>query len=222
MDVEIEKPHVQHHKTGSRRFDLILPVAALFVSFVSILIAWHHSHIMRELVHQNERIVEAESLPYLEIYTSDLASDLRTPTLRLSVRNEGVGPARIAEVVMTVNGKPVPDFNALINQCCAPGLLEARKDSRKQFRAMRNGEVILSQLRDRMIRPGEEVDAFAWPVTPENKQIVDRLKEDVESPAVNLTVCYCSVFDECWTRTDEDRRPVPVKQCPIASVPYRQ
>jgi hypothetical protein len=151
-----------------------------------------------------------------------LASDLRTPTLRLSVRNEGVGPARISEVVMTVNGRPVPDFNTLVDHCCAHGLLEARKSSPKRFRGMRNGEVILSQLRDRMIRPGEEVDAFAWPITDQNKAIVDQLKSDVESDAVNVAICYCSVFDECWTRTDEDRRPAPVKQCPVAAVPYRQ
>ena len=83
MDVEIEKPHVHHRPTGLRHFDLVLPIAALFVSFISILIAWHHSHIMRELVKQNERIVEAELLPYLEIFTSDLANDLHTPTLRV-------------------------------------------------------------------------------------------------------------------------------------------
>lgn len=222
MDVEIEKPHVHHKKIGHRGFDLILPVAALFVSFVSILIAWHHSHIMRELVHQNERIVEAESLPYLEIYTSDLASDLRTPTLRETVRNEGVGPARIAEVVMTVNGKPVPDFNTLVDRCCAPGLLQAGKNSAKQFRGMRNGEVVLSRVRDRMIRPGDEIDAFAWPITPQNKQLVDRVKTGLESDEINLSVCFCSVFDECWVRTDEDRRPTPVKQCPVESVPYKQ
>jgi hypothetical protein len=222
MDVEIEKPHVHHKQTGHRGFDLIVPIAALFVSFVSILIAWHHSHIMRELVHQNERIVEAESLPYLEIYTSEMASDLRTPTLRLTVQNEGVGPARIAEVLMTVNGKPVPDFNTLVNRCCAAGLLQPRTDSAKQFRGIRNGDVVLSRLRDRMIRPGEEVDAFAWPITPQNQQIVDRLKTGLESDRINLSVCFCSVFDECWIRTDEDRRPIAVKQCAVESVPYRQ
>ena len=30
---------------------------------------------MKELVHQNERLVEAESLPYLQIDTSDLEAD---------------------------------------------------------------------------------------------------------------------------------------------------
>jgi hypothetical protein len=123
---------------------------------------------------------------------------------------------------MTVNGKPVPDFNTLVDRCCAAGLLQARKDSTKQFRGMRSGEVVLSRVRDRMIRPGEEIDAFAWPVTPQNKQIVDRLKDGLETDEINLSVCFCSVFNECWVRSDEDRRPTPVKQCAVESVPYRQ
>ena len=222
MDVEIEKPHVHHGKVGTRWYDLALPVAALFVSFVSIFIAWHHGQIMSELVHQNERMVEAESLPYLEISTSDLSADLKTPTLRLTVQNEGVGPARIAEVAMLVNGRPVPDFNTMVDHCCAPGLLQAKVGGQKQLRGMRNGEVVLSSLHDRMIRPGEAVDAFAWPITDANKALVQHVNAAMSSDAVDVSICYCSVFDDCWVRTDHDRRPMPVKQCPVASVPYRQ
>ena len=222
MDVEIEKPHVHHKKTGQRHLDMVLPIAALFVSFVSILIAWHHGRVMSELVHENEKLVQAESLPYLQIEMSNLETDLRTPALRLTVLNQGVGPARIAEVVMTVNGQPVKDFNTLVDHCCAPGLLQAATVGTKQFRGIRNGEVIMSKLRDRMIRPGESVDAFDWPITPANQPVLDRLRSQFATNAVNTSICYCSVFDECWTRTDDDRRPVPVKQCPPAKVPYQQ
>ena len=221
MDVEIEKPHVQHHPTGHRWLDFALPVAALFVSFVSIFIAWHHGQVMKELVHQNERLVEANSLPYLDIYTSDLEDDLRTPAFRLTVQNQGVGPARIAEVMMTVKGAGVPNFNTLVDHCCAPGLLAA-KPGTKQYHGIRNEEVILSTLRDRMIRPGEAVDAVDWRVTPENAVIIDQLKRGFASDVVNTSICYCSVFEDCWTRSDQDRRPIAVKQCPIASTPYRQ
>jgi hypothetical protein len=221
VEVEVEKPHA-HHRTGNKRLDFILPVTALFVSLVSILIAWHHSQIMRELVHQNERIVEAESLPYVEIYTSDLDDDHRTPTYRMTIQNQGVGPARIAEVSMFVNGRPVSDFNTLIDQCCAPGLMKARGADKKQYRGIQNGDVILSSVRDRMIRPGEEVDVFEWRVTPASQPIIDRLKDGFASNKITTSLCYCSVFGECWTRTDDDRRPTPVKECPVAAVPYRQ
>lgn len=221
MDVEIEKPHA-HHRTGNRHFDLVLALAALFVSFVSIGIAWHHGQVMKDLVHQNERLVEANSLPYLEISTSELAADGRTPELRLTVQNEGVGPARVADVVMTVGGKPVPDFNTLVANCCEHGMVKGPAKGLKQFRGIRSGEVVMSTLRDRMIRPGESVDAFRWPITPANQQVIDRLQQGFASNLVNTSICYCSVFEDCWTRTDDDRRPVAVKQCPMSPVSYRQ
>ena len=222
MDVEIEKPHGHHQKIGIPWYDLALPVAALFVSFVSIFIAWHHGQVMKELVHQNERLVEANSLPYVQIDTSTLESDLKTPALRLTVQNQGTGPARIAEVTMLVNGRPVPDFNTLVDHCCAPGFLQAAQRGTKQFRGIQNGDVILSSLRDRMIRPGEAVDAFDWRVTDANRHVIDQLRHGFEVNSVAVSVCYCSVFDDCWVRTDDDRRPTAVKQCPMPSVPDRQ
>ena len=222
MDVEIEKPHVHHHRTGNRRLDLVLPLAALFVSFVSIFIAWHHGQIMRDLVHQNERIVEAESLPYVDISTSDLEADRRTPAFRLTVQNQGVGPARIAEVEMTVHGQPVADFKTLIDHCCAPGLLQTTQRGRKQLSAIRNGDVIQSSLRDRMIRPGEAVDMVEWRENAANQAVIDLLRSGFASDVVNMSICYCSVFDECWTRTDVGHRPIALKQCPVSKVPYRQ
>jgi hypothetical protein len=222
VEVEIEKPHVQHHPTGNKRLDMILPVTALFVSLVSILIAWHHSQIMRELVHQNERIVEAESLPYVEIDTSDLDTDLRNAAFRLTVQNQGVGPARIAEVTMKVNGNPVPDLATLIDHCCASGFLQASKRGNKQFRGVKNGDVVISTLRDRMIRPGEAVDVFNWTEADANRDVIEKLKQGFASNSVTTAICYCSVFDDCWARTDDDRRPTPVKECPVATVPYRQ
>jgi hypothetical protein len=223
MDVEIEKPHVHHHpKLGIPWYDMAIPIAALFVSLVSIFVAWHHGEIMRQLVHQNAKLVEAESLPYLDISTSDLDEDLHTPAFRLTVQNQGVGPARIAEIVMTVKGQPVGDFKTLVDHCCETGLLQATKGGTKQYHGIRNGDVVLSTLRDRMIRPGESVDAVEWRMSPENQAIIDRMKAGFASDVINTSICYCSVFDDCWTRTDSDRRPVPVAQCAPAAVPYRQ
>jgi hypothetical protein len=222
VDVEIEKPHVHHKRVGHNWFDLALPVAALFVSFVSIFIAWHHGQVMKELVHQNSKLVEANSLPYLDIYTSDLTDDRRTPAFRLTVQNQGVGPARIAEVVMTVRGAAVPNFKTLVDRCCAPGRLQATARGSKRFQGMQNGDVITTTIRDRMIRPGESVDAVDWRVTPENQSIINQVKAGFASDVINTSICYCSVFNDCWVRTDEDRKPRPVNQCPIAALPYRQ
>ncbi len=221
MEVEVEHPHIHHPPTGRRWLDMLLALTALFVSFVSIAIAWHHTIIMSDLVHQNERLVEANSLPWLAVYGSELESDLHTPAFRLTVENQGVGPARVAEVFMTVNGKPVSDFNAVVDDCCAPGLLNSAKHGAKQYRGIRNGDVVLSQVRDQMIRPGEKIDAVNWRITPENKAVVDRVAAAFATSEFDFAVCYCSVFGDCWVRSDSGRQPAPVKQCPAAAVSYR-
>ena len=106
MDVEIEQPHVHHKRIGHDWFDLAIPVAALFVSFVSIFIAWHHGQVMKELVHQNEKLVEANSLPYVQIY----GSNRRSGYASFTAVNEGIGPAKIttAEVMVDRRGSVEP------------------------------------------------------------------------------------------------------------------
>ena len=94
MDVEIEKPHVHHHRTGIPWYDLALPIAALFVSFISIYIAWHHGKVMQEL-DSGERKVS------------------------LSVANQGIGPADIRSVQVKVDGRPVKTIAELLHACCA-------------------------------------------------------------------------------------------------------
>ena len=99
MDVEIEKPHVPPPPPSPRAaphwIEFAIPVAALFVSFVSIFIAWHHGQVMKELVHQNEKLVEANSLPYLQIDSEATPASrghaLRAPT-RASARPRSSPP----------------------------------------------------------------------------------------------------------------------------------
>lgn len=221
MDVEIEKPHVHAHKTGHHWMDFVLPVAALFVSFVSILIAWHHGEVMKELVHQNEKLVEANSLPYLELVRSDIDPANARPRLQVATINQGVGPARVAEVTLSYRGKPISDLPHLLEACCAPGILKA-PESATSFDGIADGDIVTSTLRDSMIPAGQTVKMIDWRDTPANHAALDRLRQALATGQISLQVCYCSVFDDCWARTLADRRPRAVAECRPAAVPYRQ
>ncbi len=143
MEVEVERPHLPH-PTGHRRLDLVLPIAALFVSFVSILIALHHTQVMQELVHQNEKLVEANSLPYLQLSGSDNGQHLT-----FNATNEGVGPAKIVTAEVFVEGRPVQSLDRLLTSCCS-------KDHYPGISA--------SLLEGRMVRPGDSVSYIDLPV----------------------------------------------------------
>ena len=203
MVPEFEKPHVQHHRLGNKWLDLSLAMVALFVSFVSILIAWHHSKVMQELVHQNERLVEANSLPYLQVSRSDRG----VRGFSLNATNEGVGPARIVTAQILVDGHPVETLEQLVDACCGKGDYSG-------FSA--------SSLEGRMVRPGDTVPYLDFrPASAADERLAD-VTGAKQANRIVTNLCYCSVFDDCWIAASHDPTPNPVKACVPPAHPYRE
>ncbi|MEO6225887.1 MAG: hypothetical protein ABIO80_08580 [Sphingomicrobium sp.] len=203
MDIEIEHPHKRHH-FADKGIDLALALTALFVSLISIGVAWHHGQVMKELVHQNERLVEASSLPYVQL------SMLRGAAGDLSfvATNEGVGPAKIETAQISVDGRPVETLEQLVDACCGASARDA-------FKA--------SSLEGRMVRPGDEVAYIGLDgAAVDGARLADLTKTLAASGRVTVSLCYCSVFDDCWTAVSRDPTPNPVKSCPIPAHPYRE
>jgi hypothetical protein len=203
VEVEVEKPHIQHHRLGNKWLDLGLALVALFVSFISILIAYHHSKVMQELVHQNERLVEANSLPYLQISRSDRAGRGFT----LNATNEGVGPARIVNAEILVDGRPVQTIEELVDACCGKGDYSG-------FAA--------SSLEGRMVRPGDTVTYIDFRPASANDERLAALTGAGKATRISTRLCYCSVFDDCWVAASHDPTPNPVKTCVPPAHPYRE
>lgn len=200
MDVEVEKPHLPH-ATGRRNFDLILPLSAMFISFVSIGIAWHHGRVMQELVHQNERLVEANSLPYLQISGSNIDHQLL-----LKASNEGVGPAKIMTAEIRVDGRAVQSLDALIDACCGTGDY---------------ADLYSSSLEGRMVRPGDSVAFVDFRETPQNRPQLLAVNAARRAGRIETRLCYCSVFNDCWLAQSDDPTPNPVKSCVAPATPYQ-
>lgn len=200
MDVEIDHPHVHQKKTGHGWLDFALPVAALFVSFVSIYIAWHHGQVMKELVHQNEKLVEANSLPYLQISGSN-----EKGAVTFNATNEGVGPAKIVTAEILVDGRPVRNLSQLIEACC--GLV-------------RYEGTLTSTLRGRMVRPGDTVGYISLPKSGPNAAATLALDRARQSDRIVTRLCYCSVFEDCWTSDSTNPNPTPVDSCVPPKTPY--
>lgn len=201
MDVELEQPHVHHRKTGHDWLDFALPVAALFVSFVSIYIAWHHGQVMKELVHQNEKLVEANSLPYVQISAND-----EKGAVTFNAINEGVGPAKIVTAEIRVDDRPVPNLSQLIAACCG---------------RVGYDTISTSTLQGRMVRPGDTVSYISMPKTGTNALAALELNRARQSHRIVTRLCYCSVFEDCWVSESTDANPTPVDKCVPPELPYK-
>ncbi len=193
----IEGPEIEkhRHKTGHSHVDFILGGLAVLMSAVSIFIAVHHGQTM-------EKLVEANSWPNISFGTSNELPG-QPETITLSIRNTGVGPARVDTFEVFYVDTPVKNFAALLKACC---------DAQSDFFSV-------SLVRDEVMPAREEIDFATFAAKPNKRVVWDALNQ--KRMNVRVRVCYCSVFDECWVKDSRVARPDKVRQCvPSQPVQY--
>jgi hypothetical protein len=189
-----------------RWLDITLGVAATIVSLVSLWLGLHSAHSM-------EKLVAANSYPYLELMQSmsEAAPQPGTDRVRGVVEyemvNNGVGPARVEWVELRFKGKPVADITELLDACC-------KAETHNYAGLNRRGGV-----EGAFVRAGGSLKMFTW--AEQNTANADFQALHRQMGDVEWSACYCSVFDECYVRSTETSKPEPVKQCVAPKVVFR-
>ena len=121
-----------------------------------------------------------------------------------TLRNDGVGPATIESVEVTVDGKPMAHWKD-VQKTLVPDL---GKSVRR-----------LSSVRGRSLAAGAEIEPYA----PLDPRAVQAFKTSQDR--IRISYCYCSVLEDCWTgRSGGGERdyykPEPVAHCPTDPVPF--
>ena len=188
--------------------DLLVALTALATSVVSIWLAVTQGDEMG-------RLVQAQSWPYVGFTSGNSSLDettrARIRTLTMSVENLGVGPARVRSFEVLIDGKPVADHNAMIRAAAGPDV-DIDFDQSTFYSLPVTG---------RVLRAGEAISFARWDRT----DAVDRAwkaLDDARFGRLDLRVCYCWVFDECWINSLQAADATAVAACPATSVGYAQ
>lgn len=210
---DVPEPAAPPAPTRRDWFGIIVSLAALATSGASIFIAVQNADSM-------ERLVEANSWPYLQLDSSNVVDGVKV--VQLSLSNTGVGPMRLETfIIYGQDGEPLPNMGELIRHAYdasweLPTTAQERQaqgwggDSPTMFTATPGG---------RVIAPGEGTLVFAIPfegTPPDLWQAVDQARFSYRFEA-----CYCSVFDECWRSDMLSTRPTPVPRCPPQADSWR-
>jgi hypothetical protein len=136
------------------------------------------------------RQAEAAVWPHVVSYSSNV------PNVRWELVNKGVGPALIRSVRIELGGKPIRRWSELL-------LAAGVKDP--------GGKYLHSTLRRRVLSPNEQLPAFS--LKEVDAAIANHIHLELER--LRLSLCYCSVFEECWSHVDggEGERTERVKAC---------
>jgi hypothetical protein len=200
---------------GERRWrviELVIAGAIVVISLASLFTAVYQSIIMR-------RTLEASVWPRVEWENSNYDEEHRANAIIFGLANRGVGPARIARVEILYKGKRMGNENVLLLDCCVGGgTQEERSVTLKRL----TGRTFTSTLDGVALTPGQERILFQFDRPVEDSlalAVWDRLNKIRDE--LDLTVCYCSVFDDCWiTRARAYTQATePVRTCPSEPEP---
>jgi hypothetical protein len=178
FDVETHE-HSRAHKTGHTWVDMTVAFSALFLSLVSLGVAILHGRTMEKMADANAHLVAANSWPFLSYGAGTMTVD-GVPTITMHLGNSGVGPAKVESVELVWKGVAYRTDKDFLKACCNL-----------------NGTYDNDLLSNEVLRAGVNVD-FIGLKQSSDPAAFTTLQRVMLSPDLQLNVCYCSIFDECW------------------------
>lgn len=188
-----------------KRIDIGLTtgIIAVFVAFMSLLVARA----------QTSMALEAQKASVLPIIDIDMGyenvGDRSNAAFVVRLSNLGAGLANIQSVVPLQHGKPIEDISSF-----DLAIMNGRMRGNVGYPATSSAAGYL--------RAGDSIEPRRYRMGAAGSELGAYLRGEYGPPVdgLNLDVCYCSVFKDCWTVKYVDRKePTPVKNCGIKDAP---
>ena len=125
---------------------------------------------------------------------------------RIGVENKGVGPARIRDVRFYFDGELLEarSQGELLNEPVARTLGEEEKFDYGQYR--------MSDPEGGVMSADESTDLFSVPWNETTRRV--RRLVGIWQERLFISVCYCSLYDDCWVAELNGGEPGEVPACP--------
>ncbi|MEM8547547.1 MAG: hypothetical protein AAGF46_05200 [Pseudomonadota bacterium] len=111
--------------------------------------------------------------------------------------NKGIGPARLRSVIVKYQGEPIQGIDQLILDILGP----EDAFSYDRYRSSVSATAVISA--------GEVLNLFSVDWDPVTRRLSQAL-----APSLEIEICYCSVYDDCWIAKRGANEALPVEQCP--------
>ena len=172
-----------------RDWDAYAAVIASFVGLLALAISAYTAYVQREQL-------RAQVWPKIMVAQSNMA-------FKLYAANQGIGPARVTAVRVMVDGRPMRTWT----------------DVRDAYGYDENTLIVYSGLSGRVLPTNQELEIAAPQTGSESSRELMREVTNGEKHSLHITVCYCSVLDDCWVARygtrPESERDLPDDECPV-------
>lgn len=186
------------------QIDLILALAAIFISAVSLIVAIRTERSQRDTL-------AASIWPFLQRNLSTGKSGDGQAELMVGISNDGVGPAKVRSVEIFYKGVPVKSTDDLLRRCCG-----YRSDVSKTRQIP--GGYVVSVADNTVQRAGELNQMIRIRPSDAAPQIPERFRAALRD--LTFRGCYCSVRDQCWVSDLASIKTTEVSACPAPEYPF--
>lgn len=156
---------------------LALSVTAILVSLLEVSTVRSH--------------VKATVWPHLSLDTQTGSTGTA-----IQLKNKGVGPALVQDIVMTLDGKVMTNIETAIIDTIGAGKL------------LQDGTYTETDVINQVVAAGETIDIFAIRASVETDELMR-----IWSSQLDIQMCYCSIQEECWTTYLIAKTTVSTDQC---------
>lgn len=185
------------------RIDLILALAAIFISAVSLIVAIRTEQSQRDTL-------SASVWPFLQRNISTGTTGDATAEMMVGISNDGVGPAKVRSVEIFYKGLPVSSTDDLLRKCCG-------YDVAQKARQLPTGYSV--SLADNTVqRAGEQNQMIRVRASAVAPEVPNRFR--VALRHLTFRGCYCSVRDQCWVSDLASTQTTEVAACPAPEHPF--
>ena len=176
-----------------RTIELVIAGAVVAISLASLFTAVYQSFVMR-------RTLEASVWPRVEWENSNYDEERRVHAITFGLANHGVGPARIVRVEILFKGESVGNEEALLRKCCVDGTTpEERSATLRRLTERGDFMTFTSTLDGSALAPSQKRVLFEFERPAAESPAIGVWNQlNMVRDQLELRVCYCSVFDDCW------------------------
>lgn len=174
----------------------LISVLALAVSVFALAIGAWQTRLMQSQA-------RAGVWPYLAIgYT--YSSNVDTNAYLWTIDNNGVGPARVQSVKLSLDGKPMRNWDEVLSALGTP----------------KRPNMATTSFAGAVIPPNTNRETTIAAIRVHDRELATLFKNAIER--FRMDICYCSVYDDCWTAHWQQWQVDAVDRCTNDGVQFEQ
>jgi hypothetical protein len=177
-----ENEHVQNKKR--LKPEMIIALCATFVSIATLGVYIYQARVM---IRQAEIMQSQQHIsvwPYIETLITTMVTSDKPYEAYYEIENKGIGPAIVKQITIKVDGVVMKDNAELFDS------MIGKTDTLS---------ISTTAVKNRVIAPGEKIRAFHIV----GDDLVKRFAIAYQKKKFEYIICYCSVYNECWTRNQD-------------------